>query len=643
MQVVPTANQVLYGIYSVGNVAQETDQFASKTGEAPGIVFTHHAWIQYEDHAARDPALRKLSDPLENETLSPLELAAQLAEQGSVLAVSWSIPQANPIDQDFISGEARCDVHAQAVIDGQFDSYIREVAQEVKAFGQPIMLGLSTEFDVRSWFAYGEDGTTPFYLADDLTGHYGDPTLPDGPERIRDMHKHVIDIFNEEGATNVSWFMYASSHYMNPDQENYDPNLYPSNFYPGDEYIDWVGQSAYYIDPDNPPGDNPWYSETDLREAIRYGYEAWAEVTDNPIFLPEFGISAPEGTDKSGAIQQIADVLTEFPNIGAFTFLDSDIGSLFGNPRLGGTPAELEAWRTAVADNPDFTSTVMVEVDGNVMTLQQAIAALPPAPPPPGRDIDGSANDYDQNLVGDAGADRIEGGSGNDYLDGDSGLDVLIGNAGNDLYLVRDVGDTVVETAGGGQDGVLSWVDITLADHVEDVQLKGPGDIDATGNELDNWMIGNDRANTLSGGGGNDGLQGGRGDDQLFGDGGEDYLSGGAGEDWLRGGDGADYLVGGDAADLLIGGEGDDVLTGDAGSDVFVFTPGSGMDVVTDFTASEDYVYLKTFNVGGFGALLSMATESSEGVVFTLDASAGDTLVFAGVSLAEFEEGQFIL
>ena len=37
-----------------------------------------------------------------------------------------------------------------------------------------------------------------FYLADDLSKHYGDPTLPDGPERIKDMYTHVIDLFEEE-------------------------------------------------------------------------------------------------------------------------------------------------------------------------------------------------------------------------------------------------------------------------------------------------------------------------------------------------------------------------------------------------------------------------------------------------------------
>ena len=54
------------------------------------------------------------------------------------------------------------------------------------------------------------------------------------------------------------------------------------------------------------------------------------------------------------------------------------------------------------------------------------------------------------------------GGGGVDRLDGRAGDDVMAGGAGNDIYTVSDVGDVVVEDAGG--------VDVVVVD--EDVTAK---------------------------------------------------------------------------------------------------------------------------------------------------------------------------
>ena len=52
--------------------------------------------------------------------------------------------------------------------------------------------------------------------------------------------------------------------------------------------------------------------------------------------------------------------------------------------------------------------------------------------------IGGDANDY------------VEGGDGEDALNGFGGNDTLIGGADSDDYQVNDVGDMVIEMAGGG-------------------------------------------------------------------------------------------------------------------------------------------------------------------------------------------------
>ena len=42
------------------------------------------------------------------------------------------------------------------------------------------------------------------YNASDST-FYGDPAVPDGPERFRDAARHIVDLFDEVGATNLTY------------------------------------------------------------------------------------------------------------------------------------------------------------------------------------------------------------------------------------------------------------------------------------------------------------------------------------------------------------------------------------------------------------------------------------------------------
>jgi len=110
----------------------------------------------------------------------------------------------------------------------------------------------------------------------------------------------------------------------------------------------------------------------------------------------------------------------------------------------------------------------------------------------------------------------------------------MAGGAGNDLYYVEDPGDQVIEQPGQGHDGVRSYVDYTLPDNVEDLQLSysefsGPIPIVGIGNAENNDLRGNFQNNILQGGAGNDILWGGF-SDVSFGPGNDD-LAGGAGND----------------------------------------------------------------------------------------------------------------
>ena len=190
-------------------------------------------------------------------------------------------------------------------------------------------------------------------------------------------------------------------------------------------------------------------------------------------------------------------------------------------------------------------------------------------------------------LTGTAAADLLWGLGGNDTLDGGAGSDTMQGGAGNDLYLVREAGDVVIETAGGGIDTVRAWVSHALSAEVENLRLMGTANLSATGNALNNVITANAGQNDIDGGLGRDtasfatssvgvgvdlsaldaggwavtsGLDRLRGiedlvgsalADRLVGDAGANSLDGGAGADDLRGHGGSDTYRVDDAGDVV--------------------------------------------------------------------------------------------
>ncbi|MHC2017818.1 calcium-binding protein [Methylobacterium sp. CM6247] len=256
--------------------------------------------------------------------------------------------------------------------------------------------------------------------------------------------------------------------------------------------------------------------------------------------------------------------------------------------------------------------------------------------------IDATGTGGADGLTGNTGDNRLDGGSGDDTLSGRAGNDTLVGGAGadtmrggtgSDTYVVDDAGDRVIELTQEGNDTVRSSIDYTLGANVERLVLTGAGDLDGTGNTLNNAIFGTGGDNVLNGGGGND---------ILFGKGGADILDGGTGNDTMHGGLGDDtYFVdrvgdkivelpgegndtvyssvtyslsanvenlvltgsrnvsgtgnaldnditGNDGSNRLSGGAGDDVLTGNGGNDTLL--GGSGADTMRGGTGNDTYV-----------------------------------------------------
>ena len=247
----------------------------------------------------------------------------------------------------------------------------------------------------------------------------------------------------------------------------------------------------------------------------------------------------------------------------------------------------------------------------------------------------GMGNALDNLITGNANNDTLIGFAGDDSLVGGKGSDSMDGGAGDDAYEIDTVTDTVNDS-GGGDDTILSWIDLQLGflnnSGAENLILLD-GATKGTGDGLDNVIIGNDADNVLDGGAGQDGLAGGKGNDTYVVDHGGDEVaelagqgldlvkssvdftlalnlenlqltsaaakngngnalnneisdtSGLAVDNKLSGLAGDDVLNGADGNDTLDGGVGNDHTNGDAGNDSLI--GGAGNDSLWGNTGND--------------------------------------------------------
>ena len=251
----------------------------------------------------------------------------------------------------------------------------------------------------------------------------------------------------------------------------------------------------------------------------------------------------------------------------------------------------------------------------------------------------------------------ITGSAGSNVLSGAASADNMRGLAGNDVYIVSSTGDVVDESLAGSTGiDTLAIVDQLQpsrhdpgAGSVENLTLRGTGNIDGTGNALNNVITGNARNNVLSGGAGADNMRGLAGNDVYIvnsaGDTVDESLAGSTGIDtvavldqlqpsqhdpgaglsrkpdaaWHRqyqrhGQRPQQWITGNAGINVLSGGAGNDTLTGGAGTDYFVFntalSASSNVDRITDFNVLEDTIRLE--NAGSrLGSTLASTTSGN--------------------------------
>jgi len=304
--------------------------------------------------------------------------------------------------------------------------------------------------------------------------------------------------------------------------------------------------------------------------------------------------------------------------------------------------------------------------------------------------------DHD-SLDGGNGNDIINGGDNSDVINGEAGQDSLTGGAGADVFRFTNlthstntssdvIQDYVIDediifldgisitgigaaaneltlTDNGSQtfldhntstfritlDGVYTASDITIASSNFFYGVGAANNI--TGTSGDDFIYGNDWHDTLDGAGGNDYIDGGNQDDDINGGSGNDTLFGGDFHDEISGDSGDDNIDGGSFEDLLNGGAGEDTITGGSENDIFRFTSltdstNTASDLITDYEANLDWLFLDGLGITGIGAGGSELTLTDDGTQTFLDHNSSSfQITFDGVYTAgdfRFVSGNFI-
>jgi hypothetical protein len=275
-------------------------------------------WVPWGSH---DPAF-------------PTSLALGLRARGVTPYIWWE-----PVDPNDLS-DGTYSRH-QNVIDGDHDAYIRQFARAARDFGDQVLLRLAHEMNGSffPWAVGKFDNSAATFIA---------------------MWRHVHDIFQAEGATNVK-FVWSVARQGCPG----DCNPY-ANLWPGNGYVDVMGFSAYNW---GTFGGKNWNEMYDLYRPLVVDLTA---ISSKPIMVAETG-STDLGGDKVAWIRDgYREVHERLPEISAIVYLNADLTS-DGHPdwRLASPAGALSAY-AAIAAMSEFSARSVFSARRNVAARDDA-------------------------------------------------------------------------------------------------------------------------------------------------------------------------------------------------------------------------------------------------------------------------------
>ncbi len=152
-----------------------------------------------------------------------------------------------------------------AIASGTYDTYLRSYADSVREYGHAVVIGFGHEMN-GNWYSWGHPQTSPAeFIA---------------------AWRHIVKLFHEEGAYNVTWLWTVN-------QMGREGSQPISAWWPGANYVTWVGIDGYYV-----PGSDSFNS------VFGSTISQVRSITGKPILLSETAVS-PKINNRFAAVEDI--------------------------------------------------------------------------------------------------------------------------------------------------------------------------------------------------------------------------------------------------------------------------------------------------------------------------------------------------
>jgi hypothetical protein len=144
------------------------------------------------------------------------------------------------------------------IASGADDQYLISYATAVRAFGHPVILSFGHEMN-GTWYSWGWKHVSPaaFVAA----------------------WKHIVTVFRDQGATNVTWLWTVQAYADAPAS-----TTSPAPWWPGSDYVTEVGVDGHYL-----------YAGETFAKIFDQALTDVRDITDKPILIAETAISPKLG------------------------------------------------------------------------------------------------------------------------------------------------------------------------------------------------------------------------------------------------------------------------------------------------------------------------------------------------------------
>lgn len=208
---------------------------------------------------------------------------------------------------------------------GNHDAYLRSFARGMKEFGRPVMIRFAPEMN-GWWNSWSEE------LNGNRRGEYVQ------------AWRHVVDLFEREGATNVLWVWSPNIVYTGgglPAAQDLE------HFYPGDEWVDIIGFDGY-----NWGTTQNWSKWHGFDAVFGTSFKTARSFSKRPLFISETA-STEVGGEKAEWIRDLFAGLKRNPDVIGFVWFNRQKETDW---RIESSPESLQAFSEeaeSVAQQPN--------------------------------------------------------------------------------------------------------------------------------------------------------------------------------------------------------------------------------------------------------------------------------------------------